>query len=196
MVKRQTVWLSTMMVLSLMVIGYYTLGTPASPNSAPTAAGGGSPSVTTTVANGGAAQTVSGSGAKTTSAGTAATIPAGGQPSDFFVQMAFSQSKDWQQTTERLEGEIANPRLGSAAVARAYSQLTVLQEQQQNVNKVHDMLVGMHYPDSIVLYEPQGRVHVYVESGSLSPEAAVQIINLVAQTLGVQSNLVTVTPHV
>ena len=36
MVKRQTVWLSTMMVLSLMLIGYYTMnnGTPGAPGTA------------------------------------------------------------------------------------------------------------------------------------------------------------------
>lgn len=191
MVKRQTVWLSTMMVLSLMVIGYYTLGTPTAQPQGQKANTG----IQTTVQGSGINSPV---GGNTTSSRTAVTTnaAAASQPSDWFIKLAYDQNNLQEQTTQQLQGEIANPRVSSAAVTTAYNELTALQTQTAGANKVHDMLLGLHYPDSIVLYEPHGRIQVYVESASLTPEAAVEIINLVSQALGVQSNLITVTPHV
>lgn len=200
MVKRQTVWLSAMMVFSLMLIGYYTLGTPPAKNTATTGAG----TQGATVVEGGSGQTstvpasTSGSGsakAVTTTAHNAATGTAQTQPSDWFLQYSMNQASAQGKLIHTLEAAISDPRASSTEVSQAYRELTTLQTQQENANRVHDLLLGAGYPDSLVVFEPHNQVHVYVEASSLTPLQAVKAINLVAQTLGVQSNLVTVSSH-
>ena len=194
MVKRQTVWLSTMMVLSLMLIGYYTLGTPGTPGS--------SGSHGSQTATPGVQTTVTGRGANPAANKTAqtnATVPASAsaqkQPSDWFVQMQLQDSNQQSKLIQTLQGTLSDPRASNAVVSAAYQELTQLQTQQANASRIHDLLLGMNYPDSLVFFNPHGRVQVYVEASTLSPTQAVQVINLVSQTLGAQSNLITVSNH-
>ncbi|MHB1629818.1 MAG: SpoIIIAH-like family protein [Bacilli bacterium] len=196
MVKRQTVWLSTMMVFSLMLIGYYTLGTPPVPNTN-TAQGGGH-GVTTV---GGAGATVPASisgkghgkstGTVTTSANS---ILSGQSPSDWFVQASLDQSQSQSKVIQTLQQTLTNPKVSQQVASHAYTELTAIQTQAEQASRIHDLLVGQ-YPDSLVVFNPKNQVHVWVETQSLSPTAAVKVINLVAQTLGIQSNQVTVSPH-
>lgn len=189
MVKRQTVWLSTMMVLSLMLIGYYTLGTPGAPGSQT-----GAPTVQTTVTGRGPTSI----GNKTTNPATSAVTASASaqkQPSDWFVQMQLQDSNQQSKLIQTLQGTLSDPRASNAVVSSAYQELTQLQTQQANAQRIHDLLLGMNYPDSLVFFNPQGRVQVYVEASALSAAEAVRVINLVSQTLGVQSNLITVSNH-
>lgn len=197
MVKRQTVWLSTMMVLSLMLIGYYTLGTPPAqtgksagitPSSTPTVVTG-SPTTGTSIGN-----TASKSKTNTTPASTTVN-GASTSPSDWFVQTALDQQNHQQRLMQTYESTMSDPRASNQVVSAAYQELTALQTQQVNATRVHDELVGQGYPDSLVIFNPNNDVHVYIQASKLTPTAAVQVINLVSQTLGVQSNMVTVTPH-
>ncbi len=194
MVKRQTVWLSTMMVFSLMLIGYYTLGTPPIPNTSqgvgPTA---------TTVAGAGASVSASGStkgNSKTPSTVTtsANSILSGQSPSDWFVQASLDQSQAQSKVIQTLQQTLTNPKVSQQVASQAYTELTAIQTQTEEASRIHDLLVGQ-YPDSLVVFNPKNQVHVWVETQSLSPTAAVKVINLVAQTLGIQSNQVTVSPH-
>ena len=196
MVKRQTVWLSTMMVLSLMLIGYYTLGTPPAQTGKTTANGVSGSTVVT--GSPGSLTTANSSGAKSKTTGSAGSInanTASATPSDWFVQTALDQQNHQQRLMQTDESTMSDPRASNQVVSAAYQQLTALQTEQVNATRVHDELVGQGYPDSIVLFNPNNDVHVYVEASKLTPTAAVQVINLVSQTLGVQSNMVTVTPH-
>lgn len=79
MVKRQTVWLSTMMVLSLMLIGYYTLGTPASPSTQDVNASGSTSVVPTNANSLGATKTV----AKTSTSTAPASKPTSSLANDW-----------------------------------------------------------------------------------------------------------------
>lgn len=192
MVKRQTVWLSTMMVLSLMLIGYYTLGTP------PTAKKQNAAGVTTNTTVIGAGSSVPASGALTNSQPIAKKAQAGAgssQPSDWFVQASLDQSQQQSKVIQTLQNELSDPRISQATASQAYTQLSTIQTQQESASRVHDLLVGEGYPDSLVLFSPQNQVHVYVEANSISPDSAVKVINLVSQTLGIPSNQVVVTPH-
>lgn len=182
MVKRQTVWLSTMMVLSLMLIGYYTLGTPSQ-------APGKSSDVTTTL-GGATTPAVPTSAAPAQSATGNAT-----QPNDWYAMMSMQQQKDESALMTTLENTIADSHVSNQQATKAYQELTALQTQKMQANQVRDLLMG-EYPDSLVVFNPTGSVHVYVEASSLTPLAAVKVINLVSQTLGVASNEVYVTPHV
>jgi stage III sporulation protein AH len=183
-VKRQTVWLSTMMVLSLMVIGYVTLGTPPQ-----THAPGTTPVTRTTVVGG------AGGGGTTPPASHTGAVKANATASDWFTQMSLDESKKQSHLVQTLEQTLANPRASNSIVAQAFAELSGIQTQQIQASKVHDELVAQGYPDSIVIFNPKGRVHVYVEASFLTPKAAVLAINLVSQALGVQSNLITISPH-
>ncbi len=194
MVKRQTVWLSTMMVFSLMLIGYYTLGTPPTPN---TAQGVGT--TATTVVGAGGSVSASGSGkgnGKTPSTVTtsANSILSGQSPSDWFVQASLDQTQAQSKVIQTLQQTLTNPKVSQQVASQAYTELTAIQTQTEQASRIHDLLVGQ-YPDSLVVFNPKNQVHVWVETQSLSPTAAVKVINLVAQTLGIQSNQVTVSPH-
>nr|NNM91012.1 hypothetical protein [Bacilli bacterium] len=183
MVKRQTVWLSTMMILSLMLIGYYTLGTP--------------PITTHSNLN---ATTTKGTTVVTKSIKPSQTVVASQStshlsPSDWFVQTELDEQNKQQRLMQTYENTMSDPRASNAVVTTAYQQLTSLQTQQVNATRVHDELVGEGYPDSIVIFNPNHTVTVYVEAQQLSPTAAVNVINLVSETLGTQSNQIVVTPH-
>ncbi len=193
MVKRQTVWLSTMMVLSLMLIGYYTLGTPPAQTGK---SAGTTPSSTPTVVTGSptTGSTVSKGKSNNTTAATTANS-ASASPSDWFVQTALDQQNHQQRLMQTYESTMSDPRASNQVVSAAYQELTALQTQQVNATRVHDELVGQGYPDSLVIFNPNNDVHIYVQASHLSKTAAVEVINLVSQTLGVQSNMVTVTPH-
>ncbi len=194
MVKRQTVWLSTMMVLSLMLIGYYTLGTPQS---------NGKNSATGVTANnnlsGITGHTVPASGTisgTSTSNGKSASTLNSSTPSDWFVQASLDQMQHQSKVIQTLQNMLSDPRISQSTANSAYQQLTTIQSEQESASKIHDLLVGEGYPDSLVLFNPQHQVHVYVESKSITPIMAVKVINLVSQTLGMPSNQVIVTPHV
>ncbi len=191
MVKRQTVWLSTMMVLSLMLIGYYTLGTPGTPAGSRSNA----PTVQTTVTGQGETGSKSVNSANPSHPAVTATAGAQTQPSDWFVQMQLQDSNQQSKLIQTLQGTLSDPRASNAVVSAAYQELTQLQTQQADAGRIHDLLVGMNYPDSLVFFNPGGRVQVYVEASKLSAAQAVGVINLVSQTLGVQSNLITVANH-
>ena len=185
MVKRQTVWLSTMMVLSLMLIGYYTLGTPPTQSTKGAAGVRGSSNV---------AVGVSGSVPASATGGVQTGVTSQ-QPSDWFLQMSMGQNKASQAVIQTLQATIGDQRASNQAVSKAYEELTAIQTQEASATRVHDLLLGYNYPDSLVLFNKNGDVHVYVEASTLQPADAVQIINLVSSTLGVQSNHVIVTPH-
>ncbi|MCY0876351.1 MAG: SpoIIIAH-like family protein [Firmicutes bacterium] len=190
MVKRQTVWLSTMMVLSLMLIGYYTLGTPPQSNTKSTTTGAG---ITTGVVG----QSTGGTPAvpTTTNSGQALSGTSdSAQGSDWYALMSMDQQKHESALITTLQNTMASSRASSAEVNRAYQELTAIQTQTMEANRVHDLLLGQ-YPDSLTIFNPSGSVQVYVEAKSLTPEAAVEVINLVSQTLGISSNQVTVAPH-
>lgn len=117
-----------------------------------------------------------------------------GQAGDWYAQMSMDQEKQESSLITTLQNTMANSHVSTADANRAYQELTTIQTQKMDANRVHDLLLGQ-YPDSLVIFNPTGSVQVYVQATSLTPEAAVQVINLVSQTLGVASNQVTVTPH-
>ncbi len=192
MVKRQTVWLSTMMVLSLMLIGYYTLGAPATPSTQDVTTHGGSTSVIPTNANSASSgkTTTKAASSSQSATKTAATTVA----SDWFAQTSLDQMQSESKLIQTLQNEISDPHVSQAAASSAYQQLTTIQTQQAEANKIHDLLTSQ-FPDSLVIFNPQGQVHVWVEASSLIPTAAVKVIDLVSQTLGIQSNQVIVSAH-
>ncbi len=197
LVKRQTVWLSAMMVFSLMLIGYYTLGTaPATPGGNSVSINGGSSGTPQTSVSAGS------SGTKVTTSPAASTpvksqtVPvSSNSASDWFVSMQMNLENSQSKLIQTLQSTIGDPRASNTVVSQAYSELNALQSQQAAEGKVHEQLVGAGYPDSVVIYNPHGRIHVYVQASKLTALQAVSIINTVSQTTGVQSNLITVSAH-
>lgn len=177
MVKRQTVWLSTMMVLSLMLIGYYTLGTPPTQN----ANSGNSANPGTTVV----------SGSSVTVPASTSTATSG---SDWFAQATLNQTNKESQVIQTLQQELTDTRLTSTQTASLYNQITTIQKQQQLASTVHQLLLGQGYADSIVYFVPnQEAVQVVVEASKLDPLSAVKVINTVSQALGIQATQVKVS---
>jgi stage III sporulation protein AH len=177
MVKRQTVWLSTMMVLSLMLIGYYTLGTPPAQN---TATGNGS--------NGPSGTTVT-TGAPTD--GLTGNNSTGTTPSDWFASATLEQNNKLSQVITTLQSEVTDTRLTSTQVAAVWQKISALQQQKRLTSEVHDTLIGQGYRDSIVYFAPNGQsVRVIVEASKLDPMDAVKVINTVSSLIGIQANQV------
>ena len=196
MVKRQSVRLSTLMVFTLMLIGYYTLGSPTGSISKVTAGNAttGSTTVVTTGPNGTTVPTSSSASTHTSHKGVGSTAIVS-QPSDWFVQTTMDMSNEQAKIIQTLQTTLSDPRASNAAVSAAFAELTALQTQQANASRVHDELVADGYPDSVVVFNPHNDVRVYVQATKMTPVAAVKVINIASQTLGVQSNQITVSAH-
>lgn len=165
MAKRQTIWLSTMMVLSLMLIGFYTVNnnTEPVPTDAPQQA------------------------AKQEDA--QATM----EQSDFFVAYHLEAGDKFSAKAEQLEEVIANGK-DAEEVAKATKELETMRANQDKIDSVIDLLVGQGYGDAIVEWKDD-KINVIVQAQKLEKKDAVKIMGLVSKELQVSSSKVTVASH-
>ncbi len=179
MVKRQTVWLSTMMVLSLMLIGYYTMnnGTPGAPGTA---------SVTTTnttpTNQGGASQTG-------TNVPATPTLSQGQQPasaSDLLVQKQTQVLKELSQREETAMKVIDNSSSSSDSIQTATQDLQQATALQAGVQNAESAVESLGYAQCAVVPTPSGTgATVYVQAKSLTPMKAAEVLDVVSQNTGI-----------
>ena len=198
MVKRQTVWLSTMMVLSLMLIGYYTMnsnsGLPAQSSSGPDAtATSVIPAPQQPDASGGA-QTGSGAQTAGNSTGTSGQSALTPTSTDWYIDQQTKLDDQMSQQMDRLRTVLSNNNASSDQLSQAEQQLKQLQTLQGELQNARDMVVANGFKDCVII--PVGdysKVTVYVKASKLSPDQAVQIMHTVSEQLNISAANVSVS---
>jgi len=173
MVKRQTIWLSTMMVLSLLVIGFYTVnnevqGVPAT-------------------------QQQTDKQKKDETDKNKQKDEAAMRQSDYFVSWHLDASQRISQKTEELQKVIASSK-SSEEVDKAKKELETLTTNADKTEKAEDLIVAEGYDDAIVEIK-EDKVNVTVQAQALDNTKVVKIMNLVAKELGVSARKVIVSTH-
>jgi stage III sporulation protein AH len=178
MVKRQTVWLSTMMVLSLMLIGYYTVGS--------------NPGKTSLTNTG-----VSTSGANdkpSVQTDSSAPDPSKLSGSDYFSQLRMDAADREAKEEDRLMALSVDTHASSDQVAQAKKQLDDLQALQAKIGTLQDSIKALGYKDVVISHD-NGKIQVVVEADQLSNDQVVKILNTVHTQLNVSSADITVSWH-
>ncbi|QSO53328.1 SpoIIIAH-like family protein [Alicyclobacillus curvatus] len=189
MVKRQTVWLSTMMVLSLMLIGYYTMNNQ---NSTTTTSTNGTSVATSTT---GVPNSNSTSGNQTTAnqtSGSQNTAAGTGTPTtttDWFVNMQTQLDTEMTKQIDAEEQILANNNASAQELSGAEDKLRQLQSEQGALANAKEMILAKGYQDCVIVPSSDGsQVVVYVKASQLSNTKAVQLMNIVSQQLNVSAS--------
>lgn len=207
MVKRQTVWLSTMMVLSLMLIGYYTMN---SGTTTTTSATGGS-SIATSTQDAGNSTGTSGathkSGGTTTSSGksqastTSKTTsnPTASQPTsgqDWFTN--YQTKVDQQIAKEEGDAEqvIGNSNASTQQISQAQQDMRQYEALSGGIMQAREAVIGEGYKNCVIVPNSSGNgAQVWVQTKQLTASDAVKVMNIVSQQLNVPINSVIVHQH-
>ncbi|UOF90115.1 SpoIIIAH-like family protein [Fodinisporobacter ferrooxydans] len=181
MVKRQTVWLSTMMVLSLMLIGYYTVGT----NTTATNTSNSPVGVKTTGSEKPSVQTESAAPGSSKLSG-----------SDYFAQLRMDAAAREARAEDQLTAIKLDTKATSEQVAQASKKLDQLQQLQGKLGTLQDEIKGQGFKDVLVSEDPDtSKVQVVVEATQLSNDQVVKILNTVHNQLHVPSTDISVSFH-
>lgn len=172
MAKRQTIWLSTMMVLSLMLIGFYTVNNNVEP-------------VTTETSK----------VAKDNQDQNKETETAVMEQSDFFVAYHMKEDEEMSAKVEQLQSVIANTQSSAEEVEKAKKDLETMNNTADKVEKAIDMITAEGFPDAIVKVQQDGKVNVTVQAKELDKKQAVKIMGIVAKEMQVSSSKVSVGVH-
>lgn len=184
MVKRQTVWLSTMMVLSLMLIGYYTMNSDTGMGPAKSTS---DTSVTTgaTVPDTSAAQAGSSDSSQQT-AGGSSTTPV--STTDWFVNAATQQQQEMAKKLDSLHAVIASTSASAQSVDAAEKQLQQLQNLEGDILNAHDAIIAKGYKDCVIMPDSTGaKVTVWVKADKLTTTQAVDIMSVVSDQLNISA---------
>lgn len=170
MAKRQTIWLSTMMVLSLMLIGFYTVNNNVEPvNTDP-------------------AQTAS----QQDKGGEEQPVVAEG--SDFFIKMHLDAQEKFSARVEELNNLIASGK-DATEVEKAKKELETMNNLDEKIESTIDLITAEGYPDAFIEAKDNNKFHVTVQAQDLDKMKAVKIIGIVAKEMGVSSSKVIVEKH-
>lgn len=212
MVKRQTVWLSTMMVLSLMLIGYYTMNngvTTTSTNSTgpSVATSSGPPSTTNSVSGGGSGSasssgSVPNSGTGSSNPGSSATssspssTSSATNPSDWFVKMETQVNQDLSRQEDYYSQIISSNNASASQMTQAEDQLKQLETLMGEIGNARDAVMGEGYQACVIVPDLKtNSATVYVQTNKLSASNAVKVMNIVSQNLNIPINNVVVNAH-
>lgn len=158
--NKQTIWLSTMMVLSLMLIGYYTVGTPSS----------------NVASKQQPAKSTPGSTPSATPAENAKT-----SVSDYFITAETNAVNALTAKQQQLES-VLNTSKKQEDVQAAQKQMDDLQSLMTKQKDLEDQVVALGYNDAIVTGDSD-HIDVMVEADSLDNAAALKIIKLAEQEM-------------
>jgi stage III sporulation protein AH len=172
MAKRQTIWLSTMMVLSLMLIGFYTVNNNVEPVNTDTA------------------ETVK-QGEDKSGQGDAAVM----EQSDYFVAYHLKENEEMSAKAEQLQSVIANAKSTAEEVEKAKKALEALNNNADKIDKAIELIMAEGFPDAIIKIQEDGKINVTVQAKELDKKMAVKIMSTVAKEMQVSSSKVTVGVH-
>lgn len=175
MAKRQTIWLSTMMVLSLMLIGFYTVNNNVQ-------------QVGTTNQTTGKQQSAPKQDTNKDSAQTTM------EQSDYFVAQHLQDQQNEGKQEQTLEAVIANAQAPADKVEQAKKDLANFRATQEKIDKVTDAIDAEGYPDALVELK-NGKVNVTVQAQTLDNQKAVRIMDIVSKTMNVSASTIIVSAH-
>ncbi|GLG00962.1 hypothetical protein Alches_10010 [Alicyclobacillus hesperidum subsp. aegles] len=191
MVKRQTVWLSTMMVLSLMLIGYYTMNNQASPTTTtPTTSN--TTTVVTTPDTGNSAQTQSGDNQPNNSSSETGMTSTG----NWYNSLQTLVNNQISQRISNYQSVIANNNASQSQIAEAQKALGNEESLYNSLQQATQAVLAEGYANAVI--EPdkdQKTFTVYVQAKDISRADAVKIMNVVSQQLDVSILNISVKPH-
>ncbi|MFD1675029.1 SpoIIIAH-like family protein [Alicyclobacillus fodiniaquatilis] len=200
MVKRQTVWLSTMMVLSLMLIGYYTMNNQTSPASSTAD----NQSISTAAVNPPANDTSNSSTSDTkkntapsskTSKATSSDVTTT-SASDFFTNTETSVEQQLSEQESNLKAEMTNTKASDAQITKASNQLQKLQSLDGGMDYAIDAIKADGYKSAVIVPDNnQEKFTVWVEANSLQKDDAIKIMNIVSQQLDISMLDISVKAH-
>jgi stage III sporulation protein AH len=170
MAKRQTIWLSTMMVLSLMLIGFYTVNNNVQEVSTDPAK-----VATNNEANGEVPST---------------TVM---ESSDYFVSYHLQAGEDFSKKVEELNKKIAAGK-SADEVEKAKKELETMNNNAEKIDNLIELITAEGYQDAIVEMK-DGKVNIVVQEKQLDKKKVVKIMNLAAKELQVSSSKITVAAH-
>lgn len=193
MAKRQTVWLSTMMILSLMVIGYYTVDDTLKP--VPTATDGGKKmerpqdnnAPKDSQAGGGSKENGPKEQGKAADPKQAATTD-----SDWFAEQYIKNETDYHRKVEQLQQVIADSKTSTEQKAKAEQELKALSEFYDKAEKAENKVMAEGFGEALVTRD-NGRVTVTVLANELSKEQAAKIFMIVSKELNIPASQIDVS---
>lgn len=212
MVKRQTVWLSTMMVLSLMLIGYYTMNNQAQT----TSVDNGGSSISTSILDQGSGSSISGdssdttSGSTTSTSGSTSNTTGGSTPTtkrtsasstsassnDWFVSQQTSLDQQFSEKIANLQAVISNPNASSSQITQAEDSIKQLTNLKGNLEQARDEVLGDGYKECVIVPDATGtNMHVYVKATTFTNSDAVKVMTIVSQQMDIPMMNILVTQH-
>ena len=199
MVKRQTVWLSTMMVLSLMLIGYYTMNngaqstTKTAPGASVTTSAGTPPNTSSSQL---ASSTSSPSTSTSTSESTSASSSVGTASTDFFIKLQTQLDQELSRQEDVYSQVISSNNASANQMTQAEDQLKQLETLIGEIGNARDAVMGEGYKACVIVPDLKtNQATVYVKSTNLSASDAVSVMNIVSQNLNIPINNVVVNKH-
>lgn len=198
MVKRQTVWLSTMMILSLMIIGYYTINDTIQP--VPTQSVLTNPvTKTNEVAvqhkdqNTGAATQKS--DPQKPAAQKSDPQKTMAEPSDYFLNAQLKREQAYSQKVADLQATMASAGKSNADIAKANAELKTMQDFKATQEEVEAKVEALGYPAALVEKDNNGYVTVTVQAKTLSAQEAAKINSTVQQEMKVAAINIIIASH-
>lgn len=190
MAKRQTVWLSTMMILSLMVIGYYTVDETLQP--VPTTGQTEQTVKDLTKQDQSNTKQEQPNNEKQNDTGKQGEQKQANAASDWFIEQFMKQEKDYSARIEQLQKVIADGNTSTEEKAKADKELRELTEFNEKSDKLADKIMAEGFEEALVTKD-NNRINVTVQAPRLSKEQAAKIYNIVSKELSVPASQIVVT---
>ena len=168
--KKQTVWLLTMLSL-IVVLSVYYVTTP-----------GGNPQEVANVNN------------KAKQAAKENGLTASSIATDQLAAYSLERDQVRHDQVAKLEAQIAAKDATAVEVSKAQDELEAINNLESKEKMVEDMIMSKGYNDAVVDATHDGQVNVYVQADSLSNEQANEIIKMVIDQLGISDVRVTYEP--
>lgn len=181
MAKRQTVWLSTMMILSLMVIGYYTVDDTLQPV----------PTTTETNAKDLSKHEQSNTENKGDTNKQDTQKQASGA-SDWFIEQTMKLEKDYSAKVEQLQKVMADGNSTTEQKANAEKEMRDMTTFSDKADQVADKVMAEGYEDALITRDSD-RINVTVQTSELSKEQVAKIYGIVAKELNVSASQIVVS---
>ncbi|WP_167577440.1 SpoIIIAH-like family protein [Ammoniphilus sp. YIM 78166] len=181
--KKQTVWLLSMLTIMVVLSAYYLVQGPI--EQVPVA------STNPPVQEGPELQVDSKQvGEKAVTEGQAQMMPGGS--SDYFIETKMTRDEWQSQKMEELLTIMTNADANKDTIAQAKSSYDKLVSQQDNEMTVESLIKALGYQEAVIISK-EDRVNVIVQAQKLERKNAVEIMKVVTQHMEVPSKNIVVT---
>lgn len=180
--KKQTVWLLSMLAILVVLSGYYLVEGP----------NGKTPATTTQNPNGATTPDKPDVNVNTKDTTPNTATPSSTSSDDYFMTYKMNRDAKQDQEIDKYMEVMTSNTAKTEAVAEAkkkYDELNALKSSQSQVEEL--IKASGNYKDAIVIAQ-DNMVRVIVQAKSLKPDKVVEIINIVKEHMKVPGNNITV----